>query len=229
MIILMDMNTNINININIYTNTNINSLNVKSGQMFDINDIGNVIVKAFASKSEYKDSNIVSKVYKILDKCEEPIFSKNSGTYSGTLQVTLSSRTHGAKIYYTISTESPGIQPTLQSTFVENNGILIISQTGIVILRAFAAYNGLANSDIRETVYTIIPKVLSPIISPSSATFTTSATLSFHCPTPNSTIYYTIDGGNPTDLSLKVEEVILTLVLMLILILILILPILLGW
>lgn len=76
-----------------------------------------------------------------------PTFSLEAGTYSGTQNVTISCRTNGADIYYTLN----GEDPTAAST--KYTGAIAVTQS--MILKAIAIKDGFENSAIAEAAYTI--------------------------------------------------------------------------
>lgn len=76
-----------------------------------------------------------------------PTFSLEAGTYSGTQNVTISCRTNGADIYYTLN----GEDPTAAST--KYTGAIAVTQS--MTLKAIAIKDGFENSAIAEAAYTI--------------------------------------------------------------------------
>ncbi len=77
-----------------------------------------------------------------------PVFDPASGTYDSAINVTMSSETENATIYYTLD----GTEPTMTST--EYTGAIDISQTTTVKARAYA--DGMDPSYIATANYTII-------------------------------------------------------------------------
>jgi len=76
-----------------------------------------------------------------------PVFSKQSCTFSAPIDVTITTATADAKIYYTID----GAQPTTNSTLY--SAPINISAT--TTLKAIAAKEGMDNSSIQSAVYTL--------------------------------------------------------------------------
>lgn len=76
-----------------------------------------------------------------------PTFSLETGTYSGTQNVTISCRTNGADIYYTLN----GEDPTAAST--KYTGAIAVTKS--MTLKAIATKDGFENSAIAEADYTI--------------------------------------------------------------------------
>src|SRR5207302_4494766 len=118
-----------------------------------------------------------------------PTFSPPSGTSNAPQSVTLSDATGGATIYYT----TDGSTPTTASTVYAG----AISVTQNTTIRAMAAANGMANSNVASATYTILIPVPPPTFSPPGGTYGAplSVTLS---DTPSATTNYTTDGSTPT-------------------------------
>jgi len=77
----------------------------------------------------------------------KPIFSPGSGAYSGTWRVTISTTTHGAKIYYTTN----GTTPTTSSKVYSGPVTVSPSET----LKAMAAKKGYTTSAVATAAYTM--------------------------------------------------------------------------
>jgi hypothetical protein len=153
-------------------------------------------VRAFAHLDGYNDSPELIYSYNIIDRVKDPQFAPNGGTYAGYIDVTITTATAGAKIYYTLD----GSTPDITSTEVSNGGIVTISAS--CTLKSIAVLAGYAPSHVSSSPpFVILPKASRPVILPPSDTFAISAALTITCSTPNSTIYYTTDGSDPTYLS----------------------------
>ncbi len=114
-----------------------------------------------------------------------PEFSPSSGTYEGSVSVTLSAR-EGALIYYT----TDGTQPSVDSN-VYTVPVLVSNSTTI---RAMARLNGV-NGPVASADYAIVP--LAPVISPGSGPYAGAVSVTISAQA-GSTIYYTLDGSEPT-------------------------------
>jgi len=102
-------------------------------------------VKAFASTGS-ASSAVTTGVYTI-NAAVAPTFSPAPGTYSSAQQVTMSTKTAGATIYYTTN----GSTPTTSSA--KYTAPITISTT--TTLKAMAVASGLSNSTITAGTYTI--------------------------------------------------------------------------
>lgn len=81
-------------------------------------------------------------------QAEAPVASRESGSYSGSVSLTLSTETEGAEIYYTLD----GSDPTASSTRYTGGRITLTSSK---TLTAVAVKSGLRNSDLAMYSYTI--------------------------------------------------------------------------
>ena len=79
--------------------------------------------------------------------CATPIFSPAAGSYEGTQSVTITCETEGATIYYT----TDGSDPTTNSAIYSDAISVSTTQT----IKAYAAKDGLNDSEVAEATYTI--------------------------------------------------------------------------
>ncbi len=127
-----------------------------------------------------------------------PTFDPSSGTFTDSVNVTISCPTAGASIYYTTDGSDPDESSTLY------NGPIAITQTTTIKAKAYK--QGMTASDIASATYTIVAppppqKVATPAFDPSSGTFTDSVNVTISCPTAGASIYYTTDGSDPDESS----------------------------
>ena len=104
-------------------------------------------IKAIAMASGYTDSDVASATYKIGTQAATPTFSPAAGTYSSAQNVTISSTTSEAKIYYTID----GSTPTSSSTVY--SGAITVSKSATI--KAIAVASGMLDSEVASATYTI--------------------------------------------------------------------------
>lgn len=119
-----------------------------------------------------------------------PEFSPASKSFSGTLSVTISDATPGATIYYT----TDGSNPTEAST--PYTGPVTVDST--TTINAFASATGFLPSPFSSATYTLSTQVATPTFSPAAGNYTSVQQVTISDTTPNTTIYYTLDGSTPT-------------------------------
>lgn len=123
-----------------------------------------------------------------------PMFSIPGGVYYGAQDVAISVHTIGATIHYTLD----GTHPTKESAEYTNPISLIpVSTTRI---RAFAAAPGYPDSAEIAAVYVVLdpPVAQAPTFSPPGGSYVEPPTVTIASATPGATIYYTLDGNEPT-------------------------------
>jgi len=104
-------------------------------------------IRAMAAGNGISQSNTSVAVYTIA--ANTPTFSPGSGTYSSPQSVTISDTTSGATIYYT----TDGSFPTTSSPSCSNPCTITVSTTSTI--RAMAAGNGISQSGVAVSTYTI--------------------------------------------------------------------------
>jgi hypothetical protein len=124
-----------------------------------------------------------------------PTFAPDPGIYTSAQNVTISCATEGATIYYTIN----GAEPT--ETSIEYSGPVAINAT--TNLKAKAFKTNWDPSDTASGAYTITGTVATPTFSPPSGTYATAQEVTISCATEGATIYYTINGAEPTETSIE--------------------------
>ena len=108
--------------------------------------------KAIAVKDNYTTSDVASAAYTLLAPAATPTFSPEAGTYTWAQNVTISTTTEGATIYYT----TDGSNPTSSSSVYSEP--IAVNETKTI--KAIAAKDGMANSDVAEATYTMnIPAI----------------------------------------------------------------------
>jgi hypothetical protein len=117
----------------------------------------NTTIKAFATKSNMENSGILTAEYTIDNAmAAAPTASRDTGTYSAALSVTLTPGTAGGKVYYTVNGAAV---PS------EANGTLYTSAIAIAVtttLRAVTVKAGMTDSPVMVKVYTIAPATPEP-------------------------------------------------------------------
>lgn len=123
---------------------------------------------------------------------QAPAIVPNGGTFSAAQAVSLTDKTNGAVIYYTLD----GSIPTTSSSIY--SGTLTVS-SGTVTISALAVAPSYSPSAVDTATITIVPpSAATPIFTPGSGTYIGAQTVSISGGTPGATIYYTTDGSLPT-------------------------------
>ncbi len=127
---------------------------------------------------------------------ETPQITPETGTFTSTQEVTITCATEGSTIYYTLD----GTDPSDSST--EFTSAFNVTETTTV--KAIAVKTDFTDSAIATSVITIsaVPLVVeTPVITPETGTYYSTQEVAITCATEGATIYYTIDGTDPTDAS----------------------------
>lgn len=96
------------------------------------------------------EQNRIAKEKPTVLKCATPISDKESGEYEDDLEITLSTTTEGADIYYTVN----GDTPTKDSTKV--SGLVLIASDDLPLtLKAIAIKDGFEDSEVMVKEYTL--------------------------------------------------------------------------
>jgi hypothetical protein len=119
-----------------------------------------------------------------------PTYSPVSAGYHAVQKLTVSDSTSGAVIYYTTN----GSTPTISSTRYTGP----ISVSASANFQFIAVAPGYSASGVTKAWYTITLTAATPVISPASGTYNSIQSVTIADSTPNSTIYYTLDGTYPT-------------------------------
>lgn len=131
------------------------------------------------------------------DKDEEPMptasnpeFTVPAGTYDNDISVGMTCATDGASIYYT----TDGSTPSSSST--RFTAVITITET--TTLKAISCKDGYNDSGITEAKYIIKKEQMeTPVIEPSSCTFSESILVTIASANQAATIRYTLDGSEP--------------------------------
>lgn len=104
-------------------------------------------IKAIAIKAGLDDSEIASASYTLAEPCATPTFSPAAGEVEKGTTITISTETDGATIYYTTNGTTPTTSSTTYSSAITINSAMTI--------KAIAAKDGMANSEVASASYTI--------------------------------------------------------------------------
>ncbi|MDD2210235.1 MAG: chitobiase/beta-hexosaminidase C-terminal domain-containing protein [Candidatus Cloacimonetes bacterium] len=144
------------------------------------------LIQAKATKEGWVDSEIATTQYIIeLLQVAAPVFSPEPRTYNEPQEVSISSTTEDAQIWYTTDGSDPA----------ENFGTLYdhqpISVTETTTFKAIAIKAGYLNSELVTAEYIIAPdQVMDPVVFPDSGTYTEPFNVVIMSPTPGATILY---------------------------------------
>jgi len=138
---------------------------------------------------------IFGKAYRIEDSglAGPPVFNPGSGV-STTDAIIITSSSPGAAIHYTTN----GAVPTESDPLVPANDVVFITSGTTLSARAFRA--DLQPSTVTVASFTL--QVATPVFSPRHGPITDGTMLSMSTVTPGASIYYTLDGTDPTPASL---------------------------
>ena len=122
-----------------------------------------------------------------------PTVSLESGTYTTEQTPIVSISLPGATIHYTTN----GQDPSENDAVVPSGGQIAVDRTLSLHLRAWAA--GHTPSDVIVSTFILQPPA--PAIAPSTGVYASEQAVSIQTATPGTTIRFTIDGSEPSELS----------------------------
>jgi hypothetical protein len=152
-------------------------------------------IKAIAILEDMKDSEIASTAYTInFAHVSSPQFSLVAGTYDHDVNVTITSSTVGADIYYTTN----GDNPTSSSTpYI--GAISVSGDNADTVIKAIAIKSGMEDSTIESAEYKIeYVHVAEPTFTPAGGTYNHDVSVELSCTEVGSEIHYTTNGDEPT-------------------------------
>lgn len=144
-------------------------------------------LKVIATLKNTPNSAINERSYNML--VSDPNPTPADGIYEEVQMISLSSGTVDATIYYT----TDGSNPSIES--FEYTEPFFIDQTTTIM--CIAVKNGYENSSITSHTYTIEP-VEAPVINLPSGTYYNDQVATISCDTEGATIYYSLDGDEPS-------------------------------
>ena len=149
---------------------------------------GEQILTIYCDKAGY---NIDCMDFISLTEVATPTILPPPGTYALPVNVTLTTKTPGASIYYTLD----GTDPTKTSNLYES-AVTISSNT---VLKAIGIKEGLEDSDIASFSYIFDEnaKAAAPIASRESGSYGGTQSVTLSTTSYNAQIYYTTDGTDP--------------------------------
>ena len=144
----------------------------------------------------YSSAFVIEEIVTITEpevkKVAAPVFTPAAGEVEESIELTITCATEGAKILI-----SPDESWPLEQWIEYSNGMFRIGD-GLTIY-AIAVLEGWENSDIVKASYTVKKEIVAtPVINPNGGIIESDDRISITCADPNATIYYTIDGTEPT-------------------------------
>lgn len=171
-----------------YRGKSYNGDNFTSADDIQVGDIvvvyGNL--KKYNSTYEFDQNN---QLVSLVRKPAAPTFSPAAGAVMEGTEVTISTTTDGATIYYTTDGTEPTTESSVYSAAIEINGATTI--------KAIAVKDA-ASSDVATAAYTIAAPVATPTFSPAAGTYTSVQSVEISCETEGATIHYTTNGDTPS-------------------------------
>jgi alpha-tubulin suppressor-like RCC1 family protein len=130
---------------------------------------------------------VASETYSIILAPPAPVISPASGTYTSSVEVSVTSVEPGAEIRYTLDGSEASDTSQLYA------GSFSLEQSATVTARAFL--NGIGSPATIEA-YEVV--VAAPEVSPNGGTFAGPTLVTLTTETPGATVRYTLDGSEPT-------------------------------
>jgi len=162
-----------------------------------------VTVKAIAMADGYINSAVSEATFQLTKTpvAVSPEFTPKGGLYMDSVSITLSSSTSGAVIYYS----QDGSIPTSESTLYE--GPIALAAPDSITIKAIATAEGNNPSPVSQATYVVKqrPQVAAPVISPTDDQYTDSVRISMSSSTQDASIYYTLDGSEPSQASMRYD------------------------
>jgi len=168
------------------------------GQTVTVHGVANgtatiTIVVAEGTKSgTYAESSTSVEVV-IGTGVNRPVFDPAAGEVAANTEITITTTTDGASIYYT----EDGTDPTSASTLYSAQSKPTVNAAKTI--KAVAIKGGNA-SDIVSAAYTVtvLPQVATPTFSPEAGAVAANTEIAISTTTDGASIYYTVDGTAPT-------------------------------
>jgi len=136
--------------------------------------------------SACNDTNTITTI----ETVSTPTANPPGGEYNNSQIVMLNTTTIDASIYFTLD----GSNPTVNNSKYTDPILVEMGQT----LKAYAVKTGWNDSGILTAIYTQRGTVSRPVANPESGTFISGQTITLNTITQGATIYYTIDGSDPS-------------------------------
>jgi hypothetical protein len=150
-------------------------------------------IRARAFRQGQLPSEVVTASYSLTQATPvvaTPVISPNGGSYTGAVQISISTATDGATIRYTLDGSDPSEAATPYS------GPLNMSAS--VLIRARAYKSGFAASQAVSAGFQVFPSPPAPVFNPPAGVYSSTFSVTMSVPTVGASIRYTTDGSAPT-------------------------------
>ena len=127
-----------------------------------------------------------------------PVLTPDAGLYNTEQSVLVSCVNTDVEIHYTID----GSDPTLDSPIIVSGNSIHLDHTQTINVKAWK--NGYLPSRIKSADYQL--KVATPALSVNSGTYNSEQVVTVTCVTPGAVMHYTIDGTEPTENDLIIND-----------------------
>lgn len=150
-----------------------------------------LFLKAKGFRDGFDPSSTVTENYELV--VSYPEISPHGASNNNPVQVTVSTATVGASIYWTLD----GSEPTRASYLATNNIPFMLDRTGTLRVKAFKdGYTFIKSSTNDSAVFNLF--VDTPVVFPPSTRSINSLLVSIGVATDGATLHYTVDGTTPT-------------------------------
>lgn len=154
----------------------------------------NTTVKAIAVREDRLSSAVATVDLEV--PAAAPLFDPEANTYESPQTVSLSSFTDGADIYYFLN-DDPTSNPYVSPIQVNEN----------TTIKAIATHPDYADS--AESVASYLVKVAAPSVSHASNSYLGEQSVTLESATTGASIYYTLDGSDPTSGTLYEQSILI--------------------
>ena len=151
-----------------------------------------IVFTATSTNNVRLDDIVLKGVQEAITAVATPVFSPTSGVVASGTEVSITSLTDGATIYYTTDGTTPNSSSTAYNPV--SKPIITVATT----IKAIGIKNGLADSDIATATYTVAAPCATPTFSPATGEVEKGTTVTISTATTDAKIYYTTNGSEPT-------------------------------
>jgi formylglycine-generating enzyme required for sulfatase activity len=144
------------------------------------------VVKAKSFKTNWTPSATTTGNFEL--KATSPVFTPNPGAYGQPQNITITTTTPEASIYYTTDGSTPSESSTLYTAPV--------NLSAYTNLKAIAIRSGWTGSAVTTGVYSF--NVAAPTFNPPGGSYSVYQMVTISCTTPDAEIRYTTNGTDPT-------------------------------